>query len=377
MKDSKAQLARWAFTLSYNKTPDRKILHAWLTQHCRMFVYQLEVGDTGYKHWQGRFALSKKRRKSEITFKLLSDDLKTMELSPEVTLNDTDFYVTKTDTRESGPWSNKDEEELELTEDVLHLHNNLFRWQENVIHIAKTKDWRAIHFIWDEMGNIGKSTLLKYMRCKKVARILPPMTNQEDIMAAVCDMPTSRCYVIDMPRSMPKEKLYHMYAGIETIKGGYAYDKRNHFKEKVFTSPNIIVFANMMPKFAYLSNDRWVIWTIMPDGHMRNITPDVLNKTDDEIKDFKSILAEEAKQMTEYIKHKKVPCSDLYISTENEKSPVFNMGKLLQPLEGVSDEKTSLDQNDPQRSNSLDQTNCSQTNASTPVTETLEAEKTS
>ena len=47
--------------------------------------------------------------------------------------------------------------------------------------------------------------------------------NYKDLMRMICDTPTSKCYLIDIPRSIEKDKLYGMFSAIEEIKGGYAW----------------------------------------------------------------------------------------------------------------------------------------------------------
>lgn len=78
----------------------------------------------------------------------------------------------------------------------------------------------------------------------------------------VCDMPTSTCYLIDLPRAMKKTNMVGLFSAIEEIKSGYAYDDRYKFVEKFFDCPNIWVFTNYIPDSEYLSADRWKIWQI-------------------------------------------------------------------------------------------------------------------
>ena len=79
------------------------------------------------------------------------------------------------------------------------------------------------------------------------------------------DTPKKRLYIIDMPRSVNKDRLYGLMSGIETIKDGYAYDDRYSFKEQYFDCPNIWVFSNKQLDMEYLSIDRWRMWRINED----------------------------------------------------------------------------------------------------------------
>jgi len=92
------------------------------------------------------------------------------------------------------------------------------------------------------------------------------------MMRMVCDMPTARMYLVDMPRSLNKDRLYQFYSGIETIKDGYAYDDRYKFKEKFFDCPNIWIFSNILPDMDMLSKDRWKLWSIDKEYKLNAVT---------------------------------------------------------------------------------------------------------
>lgn len=231
-----------------------------LKGYVKKYCFQLEEGDTGYRHFQGRFSLIKKRRLQEIipNFQKIFPGI---HLSPTVKDNQTcDFYVTKTDTRVEGPWSDTDEETY-IPRQIREI-KELYPWQQKVIELSKIWDTRVIDVIYDPNGNNGKSILTTYMGVYKLGKTLPFVNDYKDIMRMVMDLPTSNCYIIDMPRAINKEKLFQMYSGIETIKSGYAYDDRYQFKDKYFDCPRVFVFTNTIPDFNLLSRDRWNIWTI-------------------------------------------------------------------------------------------------------------------
>ena len=73
---------------------------------------------------------------------------------------------------------------------------------------------------------------------------------------------TARCYLIDMPRAMNKERLYGLFSAVESIKDGFAYDDRYHYKEKLFDCPNIWMFTNVEPDMGMLSRDRWRFYEV-------------------------------------------------------------------------------------------------------------------
>lgn len=171
------------------------------------------------------------------------------------------FYCEKDETRVDGPWKDSDEE-VYIPRQVREI-DTLRPWQKTVIDSLENWDTRTVNMVYCPFGNIGKSVLVGWCRAYKLARALPPINDHKDIMRMVCDLPTSRAYLIDMPRSLNKDRLYGFYSGIETIKDGYAYDDRYSFKEKVFDCPNIWIFSNTLPDRTLLSGDRWKIWEVV------------------------------------------------------------------------------------------------------------------
>lgn len=225
----------------------------------KKFIFQLEESDSGYRHFQGRISLIKKRRLQEIA-KLLHEVFPKIHLSPTHDVGSS-FYVVKNDTRVDGPWSDQDPEPTYIPRQIREIET-LRPWQSRIIELSKVWDTRTIHIIYDPNGNNGKSILTTYMGVHQLGRTLPFVNDYKDIMRMVMDMPTSNAYIIDMPRAINKEKLFQMYAGIETVKSGYAYDDRYSFKDKYFDCPQIFVFTNSIPDFSLLSRDRWNVWTI-------------------------------------------------------------------------------------------------------------------
>lgn len=227
-----------------------------LQAHCKQWGFQLEkCPSTGNLHWQGRFSLNKKARKTSIPFKLGH-----YSITAVGDKNDYE-YVTKIDTRIAGPWTYKDEV-IYVPKQVRDI--KLLPWQQQVVDSFKIWDTRSINIIYCPHGNIGKSTLTTYVRAHKLAVPLPPINDMKDMLRVVYARAqnSNNAFIIDMPRAMKKDKLYGMYSGMETIKDGYAYDDRYEFREKVFDCPVIWVFTNTFPDTSMLSEDRWKFWEV-------------------------------------------------------------------------------------------------------------------
>lgn len=232
-----------------------------LSDIAKKYSFQLEKSDNGYIHWQGRISLIKKRRLNEC-IKVFHSKQIFENIHISITHDiDSDFYVLKCDTYVE-PHRYKDTDEERYIPRQVREITKLYPWQQYIIDNSLVWDTRSINIIIDTDGNNGKSTLVSYMRAHGMARKIPFCNDYKDIMRMVCDMPTSKCYLIDMPRAVNKDRLFQLYGAIKEIKSGYAYDDRYKFTEKIFDCPNIWIFCNAVPDLTMLSQDRWKFWVI-------------------------------------------------------------------------------------------------------------------
>ncbi len=239
-----------------------QIIEKLYPEYVKRYCFQLEEGDEGYLHYQGRVSLIKKRMINQARI-LLQTAIPEISIRPTCNASiDNSFYVIKADTRVEGPWQDTDEKPQYIPRQVREIES-LLPWQEKIVEMSKIWDTRKIHIIYDTTGCIGKSTLVTYMGVYGLAKRIPFANDYQGVLRMVYDLPTSRAYLIDMPRAINKEKLYQMYSAIETVKDGYAYDDRNHFKDKYFDCPNIFVFTNSIPESSMLSVDRWAYWEVI------------------------------------------------------------------------------------------------------------------
>lgn len=224
--------------------------------HCKKWSFQKERGEDGYEHFQGRVSLKAKSRTPQ---KLSGFD----KMNWSVTSNENstnDFYVTFEETRIEGPWRDTDVS-LYVPRQIRDIAK-LRPFQEHIINDAKIWDTRTINIVIDTQGCNGKSTLKTYIGCHGIGRALPFTNDYKDICRMVMDTPKVPLYIIDIPRALKKEYMFNFFSGIETLKDGYAYDDRYHFREEYFDCPNIWVFTNVVPELEMLSKDRWKFWRI-------------------------------------------------------------------------------------------------------------------
>lgn len=229
----------------------------WCKKYCKKWGFQGEqCPSTGTFHWQMRVSLKDKARK----LPFMDYEAHVTPTSSLITKDSFYDYVCKEDSRVIGPFTDKDVA-LYIPKQI-RLINSLHPWQQSIIDKSGVWDTRHIDWVYCPNGNIGKSTLCGYIRANRIGTVLPTVNDYKDLMEIVCDLPSSTLYLIDLPRAIRKDKLYQLYSAIETIKDGYAFDRRYHFKERIFDCPNIFVFSNTLPTLSLLSNDRWRIWTV-------------------------------------------------------------------------------------------------------------------
>ncbi len=242
---------------------NKEDIKKWCNKFCKKWTFQQErCPSTERLHFQGRVSLKQKKRATEIC----KDGLQFHFSVTSKENKNNDFYVTKEDSRVEGPWSDTDEV-VYIPRQIREI-NNLYDWQKQIIENVNVWDTRTINVILDFKGNIGKSTLCSYMRAYRIGRKIPAVNDYKDIMRMVMDMPTSKLYLLDMPRAMSKTQLNGLYSAIEEIKNGYAWDDRYKFTEKIFDSPNIWIFSNKLPNKNLLSEDRWRLWEVSDEMNL-------------------------------------------------------------------------------------------------------------
>lgn len=229
----------------------------------------------GYRHFQLRFSLHKKKTKRQLLNLFTENDFHLQFAWIRPTNNNCGdlLYVLKLDTRIEGPWSDKDEIETPIP---YHIRNiKLYDWQQEVVDRATyNRSNRIVNVLYCPDGNSGKSTLATFCKCHRVlnAKIIPSIMDSfldlnQAVMSQCWQGPQPELLFLDIPRALPKKKLEQVMAFCEQVKL-YVFDTRYKYNELYFLkSPELWVFANtkIWENANYLSKDRWKIWCITPD----------------------------------------------------------------------------------------------------------------
>lgn len=253
-----------------NSTEDHNVIGQALNEWFKKFVFQKEMPEGGYRHWQIRGSLIKPKRIAEAV-KTIAPKLWNAHISPtsKGVHEGTSFnYVMKADTRVDGPWSDEDFKVVKVMTEQLQEFVNRgieYQWHQQILDMIKTRDNRSITLIIDKQGNSCKSLFAEYLEYYDHAFELPPLRAMEDLMQFAFGFSDQKCYLVDMPRGMKKDKLADFYAGLECLKNGVLWDKRYAAKKRRMNRPHIIVFSNMEPVWDLMSLDRWRCFIMQDD----------------------------------------------------------------------------------------------------------------
>lgn len=248
----------------------------WCKFWGKAWTFQLERGDTGYHHFQGVISM-KVRRTVASTKKAIQDanwelPMHFAPASNNVVKAGTEaFYSSKPDTREAGPWTDKDVETIEhVPYQYAGLIDRLMPWQRKVWESAEKehRDSRHVDVVIDSTGNRGKSTIASLMELYNRGYDMPTSDDPERLVASVCNILTAaqdrdpKVICFDLTRSQKQDALHSLYNAIEQIKKGKVVDLRYKYQKWWFDSPRVWVFCNEAPYHSYLSPDRWRMWSI-------------------------------------------------------------------------------------------------------------------
>jgi len=268
----------WDLRMNENKCDKDDIIKQFKLI-AKKFVFQLEEGESGYRHWQCRISLIKKHRKSELwnMFNIIPvPEYFEPSANPTYYSNDM-FYVMKNETRLIGPFCDKDEEKY-IPRQYRNMIDKLYPYQSHIYNTADDFDTRIINMIYCPKGNVGKSTIASICELYGRGIDLPPVNDAEKLIQSCCDICEGKKLrnpspiFVDLPRAMNKDRLNGIFTAIEQIKKGKLFDLRYKYKEYWIDSPQIWVFSNIEPDLEMLSKDRWRIWNIDNNMEFTKVT---------------------------------------------------------------------------------------------------------
>lgn len=237
----------WFFTWNNYAATDIESLLTYLKDE-KKYAFQEEIGDEKTPHLQG--CISFKNAKPLSTLKKFND-----KIHWEIT-HDFDAavkYCTKDKSRNGNVYTKG------IPKPLKDPIKTPYPWQSVVLEELKSEpNDRTINWIWDETGNIGKTSLAKHICMNRNALYVAGKST--DVKAALAthleEHGEIEIVLWDIPRT---SKDYISYEAIESLKNGICFSGKYESKQLIFNSPHIYIFANFMPNTQALSKDRWNI----------------------------------------------------------------------------------------------------------------------
>lgn len=178
-------------------------------------------------------------------------------------------YCMKQETHVAGPWEwgtyrgpgrkkkvDPIEEkwaaaQLEVTRRL--VSHDWDQWHLMIIAQAMTEPPpRTINWIYDTIGNTGKSQLSQLLQCMGAAVLTGSAKHS---LYGLSQMGPVKCVIIDIPRNTTTVN----YSLLEKVKDGSFRVNLYESKQRMMPTPHVFVFANFPPNRFKLSADRWNI----------------------------------------------------------------------------------------------------------------------
>ena len=134
---------------------------------------------------------------------------------------------------------------------------DLFIWQDKVLRRLFTQNERTVLWIWDKVGNAGKTFLVHYLSTVYEYLLLDGNITASDLAYFFSSTTKGVCF--DVARSSRNNL---DYSALEGLKNGYLVTGKYEGRTLRFRSAKVIVFANFKPDRSQLSDDRWDIHKI-------------------------------------------------------------------------------------------------------------------
>jgi len=140
----------------------------------------------------------------------------------------------------------------------LTASEQLRSWQKDCLEIVTTTPSdRKVRWFWENVGNVGKSWMARYLTLHHDALVLGAMKKLDLLHAISKTISGKKIVVFDLTRSNEEGAVKVIYEVIEQLLNRVVhsgkYDSKTIFIQKV----HILVFANFEPDRAAMSHDRW------------------------------------------------------------------------------------------------------------------------
>ncbi|QMW68645.1 replication-associated protein [Crucivirus-81] len=261
------QRVHWFFTWNNYTEENIEMLIKFFKANSKKYIFQEEIGDLNKtKHLQGNVQLKKRMRWSEFGLP------KQICWEPTRNIDKANAYCCKEETKNGRTFKFGFPSELKLI-------TTLRPWQSKICTIINGEiNDRFVYWIYDEMGENGKTVFCKYLYANQDAIIATDGANKDvscmlaELVKNGRDLNDKTTFIFHFPRST--EGL--SYKAIESVKDGLITSTKFHSNTLVFNCPHVFVFSNELPNLAKLSQDRWKLKTII-NGDLFDYEEEILD----------------------------------------------------------------------------------------------------
>ncbi len=128
----------------------------------------------------------------------------------------------------------------------------LRQWQRKYVKLLLEQNDRQILWIWDNDGNIGKSTMSDWLEVNEDAKSYTNMEKRDFATA----LGTQNIVIFDLERS---DEHKFDYSILKCLKDGKLAISKYESRMRRFTKKRVMVLANWPPNEHALSQDMWII----------------------------------------------------------------------------------------------------------------------
>lgn len=234
----------WVFTLNHYTKENIDLLCS--DSSIDQLSMQEETGESGTPHLQGYLKFKTKKRPLSVFgkhFKAHWEKCKNVASAIE--------YTQKEDTRTGKQFVRG----MRIVRPLKCLRREqLYEWQRDIVNqVEEIPDDRTINWLWEDIGNVGKSALVRYLVIKHGALLVSG--KGADIKYLISQQKQAPDIIIyDIPRTA---ECYINYTALEEVKNGVFCSSKYESKMFVMNPPHIFCFANFEPNYDAVSADRW------------------------------------------------------------------------------------------------------------------------
>lgn len=263
-KTASVRSRTWMLTWNNYSEEEKDNFTKWVEENCIDYAINPEVGKNGTPHLQIFIEFKNPR-----TFSSLKKRWNKPHIEQCWKPDKAKVYCSKEDTRVGETILPKKAPPVKDPLEGLELKD----WQKRLLAILNGEpDERKVIWIYDSVGNSGKTTLAKHLCIKYPDEALYLTGGPSNCKYGVTSFLYSKTKgklernhrelkiaLFDFTRSQDDRVSYQ---AIEEIKNGIFFNTKYESMMVTYNKPHVVIFSNFYPELNKLSQDRWDIWDL-------------------------------------------------------------------------------------------------------------------